>query len=67
MTTLLTTLMSLRATIIYLPEQQVVITSRNNNEELMVDVKTWLRSQAAYFFDTGVHKTYSPIQVPQFR
>jgi histone-lysine N-methyltransferase SETMAR len=26
----------------------------NNNEELMEDVKTWLSSQAADFFDTGI-------------
>jgi hypothetical protein len=28
----------------------------NNNEELTEDVKTWLRSQAADFFDTGMQK-----------
>jgi hypothetical protein len=28
----------------------------NNNEELMEDVKTWLSSQAADFFDTGTLK-----------
>jgi hypothetical protein len=26
----------------------------NNNEELMEGVKTWLNSQAANFFDTGI-------------
>jgi hypothetical protein len=26
----------------------------SNNEELMEDVKTWLGSQAADFFDTGI-------------
>jgi hypothetical protein len=26
----------------------------NNNEELMEGVKTWLSSQAADFFDTGI-------------
>jgi hypothetical protein len=28
----------------------------NNNEELIEGVETWLRSQGAYFFDTGVQK-----------
>jgi hypothetical protein len=28
----------------------------NNNEELMEDVKTWLSSQAADFFDTGIQE-----------
>jgi histone-lysine N-methyltransferase SETMAR len=28
----------------------------NSNEELMEGVKTWLRSQAADFFDTGIQK-----------
>jgi hypothetical protein len=28
----------------------------NNNKELMVGVKTWLSSEAADFFDTGIHK-----------
>jgi transposase len=28
----------------------------SNNEELMKDVKTWLISQAAEFFDTGIQK-----------
>jgi transposase len=28
----------------------------NNNEELMEGVKTWLSSQAADFFDTGIQK-----------
>jgi hypothetical protein len=28
----------------------------NNNEELMEDVKTWMSSQAADFFDTGIQK-----------
>jgi hypothetical protein len=28
----------------------------NNNEELMEGVKTWLSSQAANFFDTGIQK-----------
>jgi histone-lysine N-methyltransferase SETMAR len=28
----------------------------NNNEELMESVKTWLRSQVADFFDTGIQK-----------
>jgi hypothetical protein len=27
-----------------------------SNEELMEGVKTWLSSQAADFFDTGIHK-----------
>jgi hypothetical protein len=27
-----------------------------NNEELMKDVKIWLSSQAADFFDTGIQK-----------
>jgi hypothetical protein len=30
--------------------------SFNNNEELMESVKTWLSSQAAHVFDTGIHK-----------
>ncbi|PNF33208.1 hypothetical protein B7P43_G11689 [Cryptotermes secundus] len=28
----------------------------SNNEELMEGVETWLRSQAAHFFDTGIQK-----------
>jgi histone-lysine N-methyltransferase SETMAR len=28
----------------------------NNNEDLMEGVKTWLSSQAADFFDTGMQK-----------
>jgi hypothetical protein len=28
----------------------------NNNKELMEDVKTWLNSQVADFFDTGIQK-----------
>jgi hypothetical protein len=28
----------------------------NNNEELMEDVKTWLSSMAADFFDTDIQK-----------
>jgi hypothetical protein len=28
----------------------------NNNEELMEGVQTWLSSQAADFFDTGIQK-----------
>jgi hypothetical protein len=28
----------------------------NNNEELTKDVKTWLSSEKADFFDTGIHK-----------
>jgi transposase len=28
----------------------------SNNEELMEGVKTWLSSQAADFFDTGIQK-----------
>jgi histone-lysine N-methyltransferase SETMAR len=28
----------------------------NNNEEMMDGVKTWLSSQTADFFDTGIHK-----------
>jgi hypothetical protein len=31
----------------------------NNNGELMEDVKTWLSSQAADFFDTGIQKLIS--------
>jgi hypothetical protein len=39
----------------------------SNNEELKEGVKTWLCSQAADSFDTGITTTYSPIrQVPQF-
>jgi hypothetical protein len=30
--------------------------SFNNNEELMDGVKTWLSSQVADFFDTGIQK-----------
>jgi hypothetical protein len=30
--------------------------SQHNNEELMEGVKTWLSSQAADFFDTGIQK-----------
>jgi hypothetical protein len=41
--------------------------SFNNNEELMEGVKTWLRSQAAGFFDTGIQKFIPRRQVPQFR
>jgi hypothetical protein len=33
----------------------------NNNEELMEGVKTWLSSQAADFFDTGIQKL-----IPQY-
>jgi hypothetical protein len=33
--------------------------SHNNNEDLMEDVKTWLSSMAADFFDTGIHKHFS--------
>jgi transposase len=41
---------------------------RFSNNEFMEGVKTWLSSQAADFFDTGITKTYSPIlQMPQFR
>jgi histone-lysine N-methyltransferase SETMAR len=36
----------------------------SNNEELIEGVKTWLSSMAADFFDTGIQKTYSLIQVP---
>jgi hypothetical protein len=32
----------------------------NNNEEFMRDVKTWLRSQAADFFDIGIKKRIPP-------
>jgi hypothetical protein len=32
----------------------------SSNEELMEDVKTWLSSQVAGFFDTGITKTFSP-------
>jgi hypothetical protein len=32
----------------------VGITGFNNNEELMEGVKTWLSSQVADFFDTGI-------------
>jgi hypothetical protein len=32
----------------------------NNNEELMEGVKTWLSSQAADFFDTGIQKRIPP-------
>jgi hypothetical protein len=32
-----------------------------NNEELMEDVKTWLSSQVADFFDTGIQKL-----IPQY-
>jgi hypothetical protein len=28
----------------------------NNSEELMEDFKTWLKPQAADFFDTGIQK-----------
>jgi hypothetical protein len=37
-----------------------------NNNELMDGVKKRLSSQVVDFFDTGI-KTYSPIQVLQFR
>jgi hypothetical protein len=40
---------------------------RFNNNELMEFAKTWLSSQAADFFDTGIKEGHSPIQVPQFR
>jgi hypothetical protein len=30
----------------------------NSNEELMEGVKTWLSSQAADFFDTGIQKLF---------
>jgi hypothetical protein len=33
----------------------------NNNKELMVSVKIWLRSQVADFFDTGIQKL-----IPQY-
>jgi hypothetical protein len=33
----------------------------NNNEKLMEGVNTWLSSQAADFFDTGIQETCSPI------
>jgi hypothetical protein len=33
----------------------------NSNEELMEGVKTWLSSQAPYFFDTGIQKL-----IPQY-
>jgi histone-lysine N-methyltransferase SETMAR len=39
----------------------------NSNEGLMEGVKTWLSSQATEFFRYRHTKTYSPIQVPQFR
>jgi hypothetical protein len=32
----------------------------NNNEEVMEGVKTWLSSQAAEFFDTGIQKLIPP-------
>jgi histone-lysine N-methyltransferase SETMAR len=39
----------------------------NNNVELMEGVRTWLSSQTADFFETGIQELiYSPIQVPQF-
>jgi hypothetical protein len=39
----------------------------SNTEEFMGGVKTWLSSQAADFFDTGIQKHF-PIQLlPQFR
>jgi hypothetical protein len=31
----------------------------DKNEELMEDVKTWLRSQAAHLFGTGIQKLVS--------
>jgi transposase len=34
----------------------------NNNEELTEGVKTWLSSQAADFFDTGIQKL-----IPQYK
>jgi hypothetical protein len=38
-----------------------------SQEDLIDGVDTWLSSQAADFFDTGIKKTYSLIlQVPQF-
>jgi hypothetical protein len=40
----------------YLPEELIVITALQNNEELMEGVKTWLSYQAADFFDTGIQK-----------
>jgi hypothetical protein len=33
----------------------------SNNEELMEGVRTWLNSQAADVFDTGIQKPYSPV------
>jgi hypothetical protein len=33
----------------------------NNNEKMMEGVKTWLSSQAADFFDTGIQKL-----IPQY-
>jgi hypothetical protein len=34
----------------------------SNNEELMEGVKMWLSSQAAYFFDKGMHRL-----IPQYK
>jgi histone-lysine N-methyltransferase SETMAR len=39
----------------------------DNNEELMEGVRTWPSSQVAEFFRHVHKKTYSPMQVPQFR
>jgi hypothetical protein len=39
----------------------------SDNEELMEGVKTWLSSQAADFFDTGITKANFAIEVPHFR
>jgi hypothetical protein len=55
LTTLLTALISLQQLLhVYLPEELVLITEFNNNEELMESVKTWLCSEAADLFDRHI-------------
>jgi hypothetical protein len=39
----------------------------NNNEELMEDVKTWLSSQVADLFDTGIKNLFPDTTGAQFR
>jgi hypothetical protein len=41
---------------VYPPKELVVITALQRYEELMQGAKTWLSSQAADFFDTGIQK-----------
>jgi hypothetical protein len=53
LTILLTALISLRTC---LPTYWLRSQNFNNIEELMEGVKTWLNSQVADFFDTGIQK-----------